>query len=70
MIYMCETCQKTFEPKERNGVRTLQVFHGFTVDVRLKQFRKIEVGQELEFIDFDSSLGQELLQYMHREVCC
>ncbi|MDE2588161.1 MAG: hypothetical protein KGL95_00625 [Patescibacteria group bacterium] len=67
---MCETCQKIFEPKEQNGVRTLQIFQGYTVDVRLKQFRKVEVGQELEFIDFDSSLGQELLQHMHGEVCC
>ena len=64
-VYICELCQKTYEPEEINGVRKLKVFDGYTIDLRLKQFRKAEIGEELEFIEFDSKEGHELLQKMH-----
>ena len=44
--------------------RELQTFKGYTVDYRLKEFRKAEHGKTLEFIPFDSPKGQELLKLM------
>ncbi len=67
-VYICELCQKAYEPEEINGVRKLKVFEGYTIDLRLKQFRKAEIGEELEFVEFDSKEGQELLQKMHAAV--
>ena len=67
-VYICELCQKAYEPEETSGIRKLKVFDGYTVDLRLKQFRKAEIGEELEFIEFDSKEGQELLQKMHAAV--
>lgn len=40
--------------------RQLPVFKGFTVDTRLRQFRRVRV-QQIEFIDFDSEEGEKLL---------
>ena len=37
-------------------------FKGFTVDERLKQFRKVDHKKpSIEFVDFDSEEGKELL---------
>ena len=66
--YMCELCQRACEPEEINGVRQLFEFHGFTVDLRLRQFRKVEFSKPIDFIDFDSAKGKELLAKMHEEV--
>ena len=71
MITICELCRKTYEPEEIKGVRTLKTFDGFTVDLRLQQFRKIdfEMGlEDFEFIEFDSPKGQKLLKKMHASV--
>jgi len=41
---------------------TLPEFKGYTVDERLKQFRKVDRDKpSIEFLDFDSEEGQELL---------
>ena len=43
----------------------LPTFNEYTVDVRLRQFRRVTVNGEnhsIEFIDFDSDEGQELLE--------
>jgi hypothetical protein len=40
---------------------SLPTFKGYTVDVRLKQFRKIKQGQKIRFIEFDSPEGDKLL---------
>ncbi len=50
-------------PRSKNpdGPRALPVFEGWTVDVRLRQFRRAEYGKALEFIPFDSPRGAELL---------
>ena len=32
----------------------LPTFNGYTVDARLKEFRKVEYGKSLEFIPFES----------------
>ena len=38
----------------------LPTFKGFTVDMRLREFRKATLGEKLEFIPFDSSEGKKL----------
>lgn len=38
----------------------LPTFKGYTVDLRLQQFRKLALGAEPEFIDFDSVRGTAL----------
>jgi len=40
--------------------RKLPVFEGYTVDVRLKQFRKVN-NEKIQFIDFDSPNGEKIL---------
>lgn len=42
----------------------LPTFKGYTIDPRLKQFRKVIPQESIEFIDFDSEKGQELLDEM------
>ncbi len=41
--------------------RALPIFKGYTVDGRLKEFRKVKQGPTIEFIDFDSEKGQQLV---------
>lgn len=67
-VYICELCQQAYEPEEMNGVRKLKEFQGYTVDLRLQQFRKVELGKQLDFIDFDSKKGRKLLALMHEAV--
>lgn len=40
----------------------LPVFQGYTVDVRLKEFRKADPDQGLEFVSFESPKGEKLLE--------
>ncbi len=42
-------------------MRILPVYNGYSVDVRLRQFRKARLGKMVEFIDFDS--GEGLVMY-------
>ena len=67
-VSICELCQRAYEPEEINGVRKLKDFQGYTVDLRLQQFRKMEYGKLPEFIEFASPKGQTLLAHMHEEV--
>ncbi|HJZ04458.1 MAG TPA: hypothetical protein VJ327_01180 [Patescibacteria group bacterium] len=43
------------------SVRILPTFKGYTVDMRLREFRKAIPDVTLEFIPFDSSEGIKLL---------
>jgi hypothetical protein len=43
------------------SVRILPTFKGYTVDMRLKEFRRAIPEVTLEFIPFDSPDGQKLL---------
>lgn len=43
------------------SVRILPTFNGYTVDMRLKEFRRAIPDVTLEFIPFDSPDGQKLL---------
>lgn len=43
-------------------VTKLPEFKGYTVDKKLRQFRKVDRSQpSIDFVDFDSEKGQELL---------
>src|SRR5436309_9331212 len=66
---MCELCQLAYEPEEvvPGGIRKLKTFRGYTVDLRLQQFRKIPYGKLPEFIEFTSTKGQKLLAQMHAD---
>jgi len=49
--------------QEVKMVKELPTFKGYTVDERLKQFRKVDKGKpSIDFVDFDSEEGQELLE--------
>ena len=65
MIGMCELCQRAYAPEPINGVRALKVFRGYTVDMRLQEFRKAVSGKGLIFVPFTSRKGQRLLKQMH-----
>jgi hypothetical protein len=76
-VCICELCQRAYEPEEINGVRKLKEFKGYTVDIRLKEFRRVKLGYdevykqattEIEYISFDSPKGKKLLAQMHEEV--
>ena len=46
-------------------VRKLPEFKGYTIDERLRQFRKVDMDKpSIEFVDFDSDEGQKLLDEM------
>jgi len=38
-------------------MRILPVYKGYSVDSRLRQFRKARIGKMVEFIEFDSAEG-------------
>lgn len=40
----------------------LEVFDGWTIDRRLKQLRKIDADDKIQFVDFDSDLGQAIFE--------
>ena len=80
-IHLCELCLEAYEPEEEElaegGVRKLKTFKGYTVDLRLQEFRKVRVAnyrngvyedRYIEFIPFDSPKGQTLLAQMHEAV--
>jgi len=69
-IHLCELCREAYEPEEVDpgGIRKLKTFNGYTVDLRLQEFRKIPYGKLPEFIAFTSTKGQKLLAHMHEEV--
>ena len=49
-----------------NPIR-LPTFKGYTVDVRLREFRKAIPDKILEFISFDSRKGKKLLKTMKKQ---
>ena len=67
-IQLCELCMLKFGPKEiQPGLQQLQRFKGYTVDVRLQEFRNVN-RNPMQFIEFTSTKGQQLLAQMHEEV--
>jgi len=72
-VYICELCLQAYEPREKGKgiIRELKEFKGYTLDLRLQQFRKLHIGYDgfyPEFIEFASKKGQRLLAQMHEEV--
>ncbi len=43
-------------------IKIVPVFQGYTVDVRLKEFRKVDPEWGMEFVSFDSDKGDIMLQ--------
>jgi len=43
-------------------IKTLPVFQGYTVDVRLREFRKVDPEWGMEFVSFKSYKGDVLLK--------
>ena len=53
----------TIKLQEVKMVKELPTFKGYTVDERLKQFRKVDRSKpSIDFVEFDSEKGQELLE--------
>jgi hypothetical protein len=50
--------------EEQNIPIQLPVFKGYTIDKRLREFRKLEFGQMPEFIPFDTPKGQNIIRDM------
>jgi hypothetical protein len=68
-VIICELCRDAYQSEESDGMRQLKAFKGYTVDVRLLEFRKVhgrpDAHGPIEFVDFESAKGQRLLQQMH-----
>lgn len=43
-------------------MRILPTFKGYTIDERLREFRRFDGKTEMEFVSFDSPEGEELLR--------
>ena len=54
------TEKKIKRSSHQDSMKALPVFKGYTVDARLRQFRKVST-EGIKFIDFSSSEGDELL---------
>jgi len=52
---------------ENTRPRILPNYNGYTIDVKLRQFRKVEYGKPIEYIPFNSEKGIALLQEMNEE---
>ena len=78
-IYICEHGQRAYEPEEvvPGGIRRLKTFHGYTVDLRVQEFRRVRIAnyrnginkdRYIEFVPFASPKGEKLLAQMHQAV--
>jgi len=47
----------------------LPEFKGYTIDRRLREFRRIVLGEMPEFVPFDSEKGKELVAEMRQRPC-
>lgn len=63
-----EACLALIYPRLLGKVGILPVFEGYTVDVRLHQFRRILKDQCPEFIEFSSPEGEALLQRLCKKI--
>ena len=68
IVSLCAMCQHVYASETMQGVRKLKEFKGYTVDIRLQEFRKVVDVKAITFIPFNSSNGQQLLKQMHEEV--
>lgn len=54
--------KKGIQMQEHNIVTVLPVFKGYTIDARLKEFRRVEQDSESVYINFNSAKGKALLE--------
>ena len=47
-------------------MRVLPTINGYTIDYRLKEFRRAVPGEELTFIRFETAQGRELLRQVRQ----
>jgi deoxycytidine triphosphate deaminase len=52
---------KTQKQLAQEGPAFLPKLNGYTVDVRLQQFRNVNKDNGIEFVDFDSEKGKRIL---------
>ena len=64
MDYTVKKLKKAMEKAKREMPFELPTFRGYTVDKRLRQFRKASPEKGLEFVEFNSPRGQLLLVEM------
>lgn len=50
----------------RDSPIKLPEFNGYTIDFRLREFRKVIYGKNIEFIPFESRKGKKLLRKIER----
>lgn len=50
----------------RDSPYKLPEFQGYTIDFRLREFRKVEYGKGIEFVPFESEDGIKLLRKFER----
>jgi len=71
-VYICDLCYRAYKPIFNGDYpKILRTFGNYTIDLRLKQFRRVihhEEGTSIEIIEFTSAKGQRLLAQMHEEV--
>jgi hypothetical protein len=74
-LYRCDRCGRIIDQEtglvigstgQVTSPRRLPVFRGYTVDVRLREFRRVEPGRRLVFVPFDSPRGRRLLTRLKR----
>jgi hypothetical protein len=60
-------CERVYGAREvtTGGTRMLQTFKGYTVDFRLREFRRFLTKGPPEFIDFRSNEGAALVDEMY-----
>ena len=60
---------KVYDLREarKYGGRRLPTFKGYTVDLRLREFRKMDPGKDCEWVRFDSPKGRKLLEGYNKE---
>ncbi len=73
----CNFCREWYRPVEiQPGVSKLQIFKGYTIDMRVGEFRRVKLGYSevrkqptttIEYTAFDSPKGQALLMQMHEQ---
>lgn len=66
LYIQCEECYSNRIVWKEMPIQ-LPTFRGYTVDGRLKEFRKVKRGKPLEFIPFESDEGRRLLEEMRRD---
>lgn len=62
--YRCRNCGMEVggpSPRELPKIR------GYTIDERLREFRRLEPGKKMEYVPFDSPKGKELLEEMRKK---